>query len=137
MNEYMNLLIRNAAGDYFMQFRDGNAGIPEPLRWAFFGGGVEGDESATECAAREMEEELGIKTSPDDFRVIDMVEWDDIGARIFLVEYKHPIEWGDFILDEGAGCGFFTATELDGLHKTYDSHYWIRKNRRLFKDNND
>ncbi len=105
-----SLVITNAAGEYLMQFRDDNPGISRPLAWDFFGGGIENNESVLESAARELHEELGIEATPEQFEVAGEYTYEK-GTDI-VIRFQKNVEWGEFILLEGAGCGFFTKQEL-------------------------
>jgi 8-oxo-dGTP diphosphatase len=54
-------------GKLIMQLRDDKPGLRFSNMWDFPGGGREGEETAIECATREIEEEFGITLKPDSF----------------------------------------------------------------------
>lgn len=103
------IVIANRQGDYLLQFRDGNEGIPFPLSWDFFGGTLEEGETALQNALREIPEELGIAISEQDLQLLGV---DDHVAVFRLVP---TLEWGEFRVFEGAGCAFFSKEELRRL----------------------
>lgn len=45
--------------------RDDRSGLPWPAMWDLPGGGREGAETAEECLLRELQEEFGLRLSPD------------------------------------------------------------------------
>ena len=54
-----------AGGMILTYLRDDFAHIPWPGRWDLPGGGREGEETADACVLRELEEEFGLRLSPD------------------------------------------------------------------------
>jgi 8-oxo-dGTP pyrophosphatase MutT (NUDIX family) len=110
------LILQNAQGDYLLQMRDDTPGIVTPLQWDSFGGGVEEGEDILQAAARELEEELGVKASPDELTVEKIL---NVGlSEEHFVRLKRPLEWGDFKVFEGAGAGFFTPEEIAKIPTT-------------------
>jgi len=120
-----SVLIQNAAGKYLLQFRDGTAGINNPLTWNFFGGGAEDEEDALSCAAREMAEELCVSAPTDHFELLadEVVD----GVQEALVRYKYPLEWTDVDIQEGAGGGFFTREEALQIPLTPLARVWVER----------
>lgn len=55
---------------------------PSPVFWKLPGGRSEGAETATQCALREVEEEIGISLSADDLTVIHA---EDKGSHILTI----------------------------------------------------
>jgi 8-oxo-dGTP diphosphatase len=51
-------------GRLLTYLRDDHAHIPFPAHWDLPGGGRENDETAEECALRELREEFGLKLDP-------------------------------------------------------------------------
>ncbi|MBI5155665.1 NUDIX domain-containing protein [Candidatus Peregrinibacteria bacterium] len=105
-----SVIITNAAGEYLMQFRDGAAGIHDPLTWDFFGGAEEEGESHIEAAVRELQEELGIEIQPAELTVVTEQAFADRDDT--LIRCSRPLEWGQFTVLEGAGCAFLSREEL-------------------------
>jgi 8-oxo-dGTP pyrophosphatase MutT (NUDIX family) len=105
----VNILLRDRQGRLLMQFRD-SAAPAEPLQWDFFGGGMEDDESPEACARRELKEELGIDARPEQMHELFslMVE---AGQQYYFL-YLPTVDWGDFHVNEGAGCAFFWPTDI-------------------------
>lgn len=118
------LLLRNDAGDYCLQFRDGTSGIIHPLRWSLFGGHVEPGEPMHRAARRELEEETGVRVDEADFEHIGTFELP--GKTYDILECHRPIHWSDIRLDEGAGCGFFNDDELRRLLNVSPLVEWLR-----------
>jgi 8-oxo-dGTP diphosphatase len=58
--------------------------------WEFPGGKVDGDESFQECLARELEEELGIKTVPGDILAEVNHEYPSGEIRLVAIETSMP-----------------------------------------------
>lgn len=110
MPDGVDLIIQNAARKYLLQMRDGADGIPHPLQWDFFGGGVEDGESPFAAAVREFLEELGHAPTKGALRMLGAVPQSN--ARVFVIAYEVPLEWGEFRVLEGAGAGFFTKAEM-------------------------
>jgi 8-oxo-dGTP pyrophosphatase MutT (NUDIX family) len=112
------LIIRNGEGKYLLQMRDNTPGVTYPLHWDFFGGGIEEGETAAQAAAREMREEMGIEAVPEDFteHAVWMNTVQDVQEHVML--YRHLMEWGDFRVFEGAGAGFFAASDIPALNAT-------------------
>lgn len=106
----VNTIITNQQGKYLLQMRDGNPGICNPLQWNFFGGKIEEDDIQL-AAAREMEEELAIKVSPDLFEILGEIALKE-GSLVHIVRYIHPVEWQDLTVQEGAVAAYFTMGEM-------------------------
>ncbi len=110
MPDGVDLIIRNAAGKYLLQMRDGADGIPYPLMWDFFGGGVEDGEDPFTAASRECLEELGLAPVRGALRMLGALPKPN--GRAFVIAYEVPLEWGEFRVLEGAGAGFFSKEEI-------------------------
>jgi 8-oxo-dGTP diphosphatase len=112
MRSNVSVVLRNTVGKLLLQFRDGQA--PRyPLTWSFFGGGVEEGENPLDAAIREIKQELAVAVRGEDFSRRCEFTCDDRQAYFF--EYLPPLTWGRFILNEGAGLGFFTLPEISQL----------------------
>jgi len=138
----VNLFLRNGQGKILLQMRDGNPGIEAPLRWNFFGGGVEGGETVLEAAARELAEEVGIQVRPGELRLLTDARFvgageslrpfvrstDTVSKIVSLVTCPRAIDWAEITLGEGAGLGFFTleeAAQLDATAETRALIAWL------------
>lgn len=103
------IVIANRQGEYLLQFRDGNEGIPFPLSWDFFGGTLEEGETALQNALREIPEELGLEITEADLQELGTHD------NITVFRLLFALEWGEFKVFEGAGCAFFSNEELRRL----------------------
>lgn len=107
----VKIVIKNAEGKILLQMRDGTEGISNPLLWGLWGGGVEeSDPSPTFAAARELQEELGIDATEADLQLLGQSELAEGKEDMYL--YTKPLQWGQFVVNEGAGAGFFHKEEL-------------------------
>lgn len=104
-----SVLLRNADGKLFLQFRDGAPGVHNPLQWDFFGGGYEPGEDLLLGARRELREELGIDVSCEELQVVG--DYTDAVVHEVIIICTRPVEWDDVRLAEGAGCAFLTKEE--------------------------
>ena len=116
MRKSVNTLCANSRDEYLLQMRDGTSGICDPLRWSFFGGKMEENENPIVAAQRELNEEIGIAGSEEDFLLLGDMNYDD--GIVFFVRYKPNVEWKDIDVREGAGAGFFTKEEISALNVT-------------------
>ena len=107
------VIMTNAAGKYLMQMRDNHPGIHFPLKWSFFGGGMEEGETPLETARREIFEEIGVQVELEDLQVEGTMEFASHPGRVLhIVRCRKPIEWEMIKLAEGAGAGYFSAEEI-------------------------
>lgn len=111
MPQSVNYIVKNSAGKYLLQMRNGKEGICNPLMWNFFGGGLENsDEEPLKTALREMKEETGIVAAEKDFDYLGTVEEDE--KMVYIFKYLPILEWSDIMVNEGAGAGWFTKEEI-------------------------
>ncbi|SSW65043.1 hypothetical protein AGI3411_01926 [Achromobacter agilis] len=103
--------------------RDGDA-PSSPLVWSLWGGAIDADDAGPyECAARELAEELGVSANPGDFV--------HVGTRqsstqiALLLHYLHPLDWGRFLVKEGAGAGFFWREEIESIPISASLRYYL------------
>jgi 8-oxo-dGTP diphosphatase len=84
-----------------------------PDYWAFFGGGIEGDETAEQAVKREALEELEYQlAAPRLFQVRQLVhQGDEYVVHVFVEEYNG----GKLILREGQAMGWFLTDETNDL----------------------
>ena len=103
--------------------RNGDA-RSSPLVWSLWGGAIDPDDAGPyECAARELREELCVSARPSDFV--------HIGTRqsstqiALLLHYLHPLDWGGFLVKEGAGAGFFWREEIESIPISASLRYYL------------
>lgn len=118
------LVVKNAAGEVLLQFRDGNPGIIHPLQWSLFGGHVEPGEDVRTAARRELEEELGLHITPGELDSFGAFELP--GKHYDIFACSRVVEWADISLNEGAGCGFFNDDEIQRLQNVSPLVEWLR-----------
>jgi 8-oxo-dGTP pyrophosphatase MutT (NUDIX family) len=108
-----SLLLFTADNELLLQFRDGAAGIRNPLAWDFFGGAYEPGEDVLVGALRELSEELNIAADASELTIVG--DYADANGREVVIRLTRPVSWNDIELHEGAGCGFFTKEEALNL----------------------
>ena len=110
----------------------------EPRRgyWTQPGGFMESGECPEAAAARELEEETGVKISPDELTLYAIGSLPDI-SEVYLVYRGSVSEDAVFATPEAEELGFFSATEapwaeqaypevVDVLHRFYSEHAQAR-----------
>lgn len=105
-----------------LQLRDEKAPI-KPNMWAFFGGGIEEDETPEEAVRREIEEELEYKVKePKYLFSLDMSKTKGQYSGIKYVFIEEYDESQNLMQHEGADMGWFTLEEARTLSnmKKYD-----------------
>lgn len=111
----IKIVVKNAEGKILLQMRDGTEGISNPLLWGFWGGGVEDyDATPIAAAARELQEELGIEASESELTLLGQSELAEGRLEHFYV-FSKPLNWGSFVVNEGAGAAFFTIDEMQKI----------------------
>src|SRR5690242_17461842 len=90
--------------------RDGKPGICHPLKWNFFGGALIADENPVHGAVREIQEEIGLISKPDDYQTLGTLQ--DEVQLVHVVRLLHPVEMQSIKLNEGAGFGYFTVSDI-------------------------
>jgi 8-oxo-dGTP pyrophosphatase MutT (NUDIX family) len=126
----VNILVRDKSGKTLLQMRD-SAATTAPLTWSLWGGAVDSEDAGPyECAARELGEELGIHAQADDFTLVG--ERRSTTQLALLVCYRHPVQWGNFTVNEGAGAGFFWRGEIELLATSGTLRYYLENYTALF-----
>jgi 8-oxo-dGTP diphosphatase len=84
-----------------------------PDHWAFFGGGIEGDETAEEAVKREAIEELAYQlAAPRLFGIRRLFhQGNEYAVHVFVEEY----DGGKLILGEGQAMGWFLPDQTNDL----------------------
>ena len=108
-----------------MQFRDNNPGIENPLMWEFFGGTADEGEGPVAAAVREIKEELGIDVTEDELEEVAMHPMN--GADEYLYKITRPVEWGEFVVNEGAGAAFLSRDELMKLEMCERARFFVEE----------
>lgn len=127
----VSILVRDRLGRSLLQMRDGKA-ANGPLAWSFWGGAVEDqDADHRHTASRELEEELGIVAPPADFTEIGRRTGGD-GQEAPLMLLRHPVEWGDFQVLEGAGAGYFELGEIRQIPVTRSVAWYLANQPDIF-----
>jgi len=110
------LVPRDEKGRILLQHRSKDAKV-QPDYWAFFGGGIEENETPEEALKRETAEELGIEpTGFDLFKRYEFQEPPGLFEKfVFVIPLKHSIELLKRKQMEGQDLGLFSFDELKGL----------------------
>ena len=91
---------------YLLQLRDNKKNILSRNHCAFFGGGIEKNETAEQCIRRELKEELCINSMPGDILCESVYEYDhgefkiiailtDLASEDFDLKIHDKLEWVD------------------------------------------
>ena len=111
-NLSVNLVVNNSDHKYILQLTDGSDGICNPLKWNFFGGRLGNSENPVDGALREFTEETSIELNKNDLKLIgEMIRPDGKGI-VYLFQVMKVIEIKEITLNEGAGIGHFTKSEM-------------------------
>jgi 8-oxo-dGTP diphosphatase len=105
-------ILYTSSGHILLQHRTDDA-FRLPGYWAFFGGGIEQGENATEALKREIREELSYEVQGPKFFLAQKVrdEENDITKYVFVEQYQdQPLQLG-----EGQAMGWFSPDETHGL----------------------
>jgi len=103
-------VIENDNGELLLQKKTMNYN-KNPGCWAFFGGGVEKDESIEDAMVRELKEEIGVKIGVKFLFKMDK----EVLLHVFHGKLN---DLSKISLGEGAGFAFFAKEELEDLKLT-------------------
>lgn len=104
-------------GWVLMQERDGSTDR-WPHQWCFPGGRREADETALECAARELAEETGVRVRPEDLTSLGLQQLVDPGVGEWEWEFfvaRTDLGQEDVECHEGVQMLFRDPDDLDGI----------------------
>lgn len=107
------IFARDAEGRVLAQLRDSREGVAAAGKWSLFGGRAEAGETLAEAAAREFEEEVGLRFAPDAFLPMAKLRSAVLdGWGIYVFELAKPVAPERIRLGEGAGFAFLTPEQL-------------------------
>lgn len=124
------LLSLIAKGEILLQHRDGNAPTDKNT-WALWGGGQEGNETATETAMRELEEELSIVVKKEELTLYKKYKLDYLDKQgekrskevcVFVLEDRGLFK---YVLKEGDDMKFFEIEEIAMLPLAKYPKIWL------------
>lgn len=130
MRRYSCIAFYNKKGQIFFQQRTDDAPTL-PGQWAYFGGGIDEDESPEEACVREIKEELGYALSLSDVQIA--FEFDVETDRGLCKKYLfvEPFDQSQPIcLLEGKGMAWFAESDIEHLNM---SDYNKRLAKQLFE----
>lgn len=96
----VGVILETSRGTYLLQRRDHNT-TRNPGRIAPFGGGLEGAETTTQCAQRELQEELDLRLDLDNLHSIDIFESHHIPGTYIHMFVAKDIDTKNLKLQEG------------------------------------
>lgn len=105
-------IIVDDAGSVLLQLRDAKPGLEGANMWGFFGGHLEGNETATEALLREMQEELAWRPrhfEPYGVRDVDSDGW-HVTSHVFAAHLDVPLD--ALVLGEGQALDIFPLDAL-------------------------
>lgn len=109
------LMIRDELGRYCLQLRDDFPHVGAAGKWGVFGGHVEAGETLLETAMRELEEETALVMPKDAFCPLIRFVTSDLFEHQYFFEVARPVKVSDIRVFEGAGFGFYTPAQIEGL----------------------
>ena len=109
-------VLRDRSGRVLLQHRDKDAPFLADY-WAFFGGGINKNETPSEAVKREAEEELGIKLGDlKFFKKYEFQEEDGLYEKfVFIASLKNSPKNLKEQQQEGKNLGVFSFEELKNL----------------------
>jgi len=113
--KYISIVMQNMKEHYLLQLRESVTGVAFPGYWGFFGGAVEEDESFTDAAIRELDEELEFKIRKEDLKFLFEINSSSGSGRIFLL--KMDFKTSKLALNEGADMKLFSYDEMKKISK--------------------
>lgn len=114
----VQVIVRAPDGRVLLQLRDDKPEIPYPNTWCIPGGLREDDESALECAVRELDEEMGLRVPPSDLVLVGAGERSYGHETTFTVELD--VDPAAIDLTEGQAVALFSAAEIAGMSLGYE-----------------
>ena len=115
--------IRNSEGKYLISQRSPNKDVL-PLMWETVAGSVLSGESSLDGALREVYEEVGLKFSPDDAKLVYSVTGREVCGHniqeildVYLFEYDGNIDLSSATTDEVVDAKWLTCEEISQLKK--------------------
>lgn len=128
-----HILLYDSERRFLLQHRTYDAKFL-PNYWAFFGGGIENNETPEDAVIRETFEELGYRIKNLDFLLEQNFEIE--GMRICRYIYADAFydNKSELILNEGQGWGWFNLSETTSL-KMFDLDRYVIEILNNYLDN--
>lgn len=126
------IIIVNSEGKVLLQHRDNNPNIKYPGTWVLFGGGNEAGETPEQTIRRELIEELNLNIPEISFYKNFHYEDEDEEHLQYVYFAKLDLDLDKVKLSEGAGLGYFSHIEINGLQLGFNikdiiESYFINK----------
>jgi 8-oxo-dGTP pyrophosphatase MutT (NUDIX family) len=125
-------ILYTSSGHILLQHRTDDA-FRLPGYWAFFGGGIEEGENATEALKREIREELSYEVQSPKFLLAQKVRdgEDDNTKYVFVEQYQdQPLQLG-----EGQAMGWFLPDQTHALKMIDHDRFVVEQVRDYLIDN--
>lgn len=124
--------IMNQEGELLLQQRSGTKKV-NPYKWTRTGGHVDSGETPIEGIQREVEEEIGVKISKDDFELMGIEKMEKINPHIGIINRNYVYSYfalvhyklEDYTMQEEEVCNlkYMSIEEIEEARKKQDENY--------------
>lgn len=129
---HVGVWIMNQKGELLLQQRSGAKKV-NPYKWTRTGGHVDSGETPIEGIQREVEEEIGVKISKDDFELMGIEKMEKINPDIGIINRNYVYSYfafvnykiEDYTMQEEEVCNlkYISIEEIEKAKKNKDENY--------------